>query len=122
MKLGEICLLTNDVVRLANFYKTLLGIENNSDDSVHQFIIAEETMLSIHNDGTIKNNDNRNICLAFTCEDVDKEFERLKKLDGALEVQIIEEPETQPWGARNMSFYDPDGNIVYLRSIVNNGK
>lgn len=30
MKIGEVCLLTNDVPRLAAFYKQLLGIENNS--------------------------------------------------------------------------------------------
>ena len=29
----------------------------------------------------------------------------------------LEKPETRPWGARNMSFYDPDGNVVYIRSL-----
>lgn len=27
MKIGEVCLNTNDVVKLANFYKQLLGID-----------------------------------------------------------------------------------------------
>lgn len=69
MKLGEVCFLTNDVIRLANFYKVLLGIDNGSNDSVHQTIIAEETMLTIYNDGTKKNNMNQNICIAFTVDD-----------------------------------------------------
>ncbi len=30
MKMGEVSLLTNDVVRLANFYKQLLDIDNQS--------------------------------------------------------------------------------------------
>ena len=34
MVIGEVCLLTNDVRRLAAFYKQLLGIENDSDDEV----------------------------------------------------------------------------------------
>lgn len=114
MKLGEVCLLTNDVIRLADFYKKLLSVENGSDDSAHQTIIAEETMLTVYNDGSVKNNTNQNICLAFTVDDIDAEYGRLLSM-GA---KIIEPPTLRPWGAKNMSFYDPDGNVVYLRSFV----
>lgn len=113
MKIGEVSLLTNDVIHLANFYKQLLGTENNSDDSTHQTIIAEETMFTIYNDGSIKNNNNQNMCLAFTVEDIDAEYNKLLDLG----VTIIEKPTVRPWGATNMSFYDPDGNVVYLRSF-----
>ena len=40
MKLGEVSILTRDVARLANFYKSLLETDNNSNDAVHQTIIA----------------------------------------------------------------------------------
>ena len=113
MRIGEVCLLTNDVVKLADFYKALLGIDNDSNDTVHQTLLAEETMLTVYNDNSVKNNNNQNICLAFTVENVDAEYERLLKL-GA---EIIEKPTTRPLGARNMSFYDPDRNTVYLRSF-----
>lgn len=113
MKIGEVGLLTNDVVRLANFYKLFLGTENDSNDTVHQTILAEETMLTIYNDGTIKNNENQNICLAFTVNDIETEYERLVSLG----VEIIEEPKTKPWGTTNMSFYDSDKNVIYLRSF-----
>lgn len=114
MKLGEIGLLTNDVVRLADFYRMLFGIPSDHRDPIHQTILDETVAITIYNDGTVKNNANENICLAFTVEDVDKEYERLR----ALKVQIAEPPQTRPWGARNMSFYDPDGNRIYLRSIL----
>lgn len=107
------CLLTNDVIKLANFYKHLLGIDNNSNDDVHQTIIAEETMFTIYNDGTNKNNANQNICLAFTVEDIETEYKKLCDLG----VEIIEGPTKRPWGAMNMSFYDPDRNVIYLRSF-----
>lgn len=113
MIIGEVGFLTNDVVRLADFYKELLGVENNSSDKVHQTILAEETMLTIYNDGTTKTNENVNMCLAFTVEDIDNEYEKLKSLG----VEIISEPQKQPWGATNMSFYDPDRNIIYLRQL-----
>ena len=113
MKIGEVCLLTNDVPRLASFYKQLLGVENNSEDKTHQFIIAEETALAIYNDGTAQNNQNRNICLAFTVDDIDREYEKVR----ALGAEIIEPPTRRPWGAVNMSFYDPDNNMIFFRSF-----
>ena len=114
MRIGEVSLLTNDVIRLSNFYKLLLSVENGSNDMIHQTIISEETMLTIYNDGTIKNNNNQNICLAFTVDDVDYEYTRLVNLG----IEVIEKPTTRPWGARNMSIYDPDHNIIYLRSLL----
>lgn len=114
MRIGEVGLLTNDVIKLANFYKLLLGTENGSNDSVHQTILAEETMLSIYNDGFEKNNKNQNMCIAFTVSDIEAEYEKLIKLG----VEIIEAPKQRPWGAMNMSFYDPDKNIIYFRSLI----
>ena len=112
------CLLTNDVPRLASFYRRLLGAEEYSDDTTHQFVLAEETALTVYNDGTQKNNQNQNICLAFTVDDMDKAYKKLLSLG----VRIIEPPAKLPWGAINMNFYDPDNNIVYLRSFQKNTK
>lgn len=114
MKIGEVGLLTNDVVKLSIFYKKLLEIENNSNDEVHQILIAEETMLTIYNDGSKKNNLNENICLAFTVDDIDKEYKKVLNLG----VEIIEKPTVRPWGSINMSFYDPDRNIIYMRTLI----
>ena len=113
MIIGEVCLLTNDVPGLAAFYKRLLDTENGSDDVIHQFIITEGTTLTIYNDGTTKNNQNQNICLAFTVDDIEKAYEKVK----ALGVKIIEPPAKRPWGAVSMSFYDPDNNMIYFRSF-----
>lgn len=113
MKIGEVCLLTNDVVRLADFYKSLLGVDNGSNDKIHQIIIGEETTLTIYNDGSVKNNNNQNICIAFTVDHIDAAYQKLL----ALGVEMIEKPTLRPWGATNMSFYDPDRNVIYLRSF-----
>ncbi|MBQ4640916.1 MAG: VOC family protein [Clostridia bacterium] len=111
MNIGEICFLTNDVPRLAAFYRQLLGIENGSADPVHQTLIAEETMLTIYNDGTRKENNNRNMCIAFTVENMDDAYQQVLSL-GA---QVLQPPARQPWGTVNMCFLDPDNNQVYLR-------
>ena len=114
MRIGEVSLLTNDVVRLADFYKKLLDIRNGSDDPVHQTLIGEETMLTIYDDGSEKNNQNQNICLAFTVEDIEKEYRRVMEL-GA---EIIEPPVARPGGGDNLCFRDREGNAVYLRCFA----
>ena len=116
MRIGEVCLLTNDVRRLADFYKRLLDVDNGSDDEVHQFILAEETALTVYNDGMVRNNQNQNICLAFTVDDIEREYQKVL----ALGARIIEPPTQRPWGAVNMSFYDPDDNVIYFRSFPDN--
>jgi predicted enzyme related to lactoylglutathione lyase len=113
MYLGEVCLETNDVIKLANFYRKILDISLECSDEVHQFIITEGTALSVYNNGEVKNNQNQNISIAFTVDDVAEEYERLLKLG----IHIIDKPKLQPWGAKNMHFCDPDGNHIYFRSL-----
>ena len=115
MRIGEVCLLTNDVRRLADFYKRLLEVDNGRDDEFHQFILSDETALTVCNDGTVRNNQNQNICLAFTVDDMDRAYEKVL----ALGARIIEPPTRRPWGAVNMSFYDPDDNVIYFRHFAN---
>jgi predicted enzyme related to lactoylglutathione lyase len=113
MTFGEVCIETNDVVRIADFYRKILNITSDCRDSVFQVLLTEGTGLSVLNDGKVKNNQNQNISLAFTVDDVNAEYERLLKLG----VYIYDTPKLQPWGAKNMHFRDPDGNHIYFRSI-----
>ncbi len=117
MKIGEVCLLTGDTVRLADFYRRLLRTGGANDDPVHQVILGEETALTVYNDGSLRKQTGQSICLAFTVTDVDAEYERLRGMG----VTVVERPATRPWGARNMSLLDPDGNLVYLRSFPEQG-
>ena len=114
MRIGEVCLNTNDVLVLADFYKKLLDIDNGSNDEIHQTLISDETQLTIYNDGTRKNNNNQNICLAFTVKDIQAEYEKIRLMG----VEVIEKPTRRPWGPINMCFYDPDRNVIYFRSIL----
>lgn len=72
MRLGEIEQLANGVITLADIYTALHEADDGSNDEVHQTIIAEETMLTIYNDVSEKNNDNQDICIAFTVASVHK--------------------------------------------------
>jgi catechol 2,3-dioxygenase-like lactoylglutathione lyase family enzyme len=117
MRIGEVCLLTGDAARLAAFYQRLLGLPDAGGDGDHRTLLSEETMLTVYADGEAKRNDNRNICLAFTVEDVDAVYRRLL----AEGVPVAEPPADRPWGARNLCLLDPDGNRVYLRCFPKAG-
>ncbi len=111
MNVNEVGLLTSDVIRLADFYRAVLKIEGESDNDVHQFI--GDTMLTVYNDGVPREGNYNNICIAFTVDSVDEEYERLR----ALGVEITDPPTERPWGAKNMIFKDPDGNVGVFRSL-----
>lgn len=113
MTIGEVCIETNDVIKMADFYRKVLDISEECEDEVHQFIITEGTTLTVYNNGKPKNNQNQNISLAFTVEDVEDDYKRLIDLG----IPVIDPPTVQPWGAKNMHFCDPDGNHIYFRSI-----
>ena len=111
MKLGEVCLLTGDVCRLADFYRKLLDLSETSADPVHQTLIAAEPSLTVYNDGQPHCADRSPVALAFTVEDIEAAYQKLLSLNAP----IVQPPTAQPWGTVNLIFLDPDGNQVYLR-------
>lgn len=113
MKLGEVCLLTSDVCRLADFYRALMDLPQTSNDPIHQFVLNDEPMLAIYNDGLAHDTDHSPVSLAFTVDDIQKAYARLLSMNAV----IVQPPRQQPWGAINLCFRDPDGNTVYLRQL-----
>ena len=112
MIFSGIGLITKDVRRLSDLYKKILQTTSDCDDEVHQEIHTQGAFLAI-----LKCDDaeggNSNMNMVFTVDDVDTEYIRLNELG----IEILDKPETRPWGARNMRFCDPDGNIIVFRSF-----
>ena len=115
MKIGEIFLFSGSVRKMADFYKTVLQLSNDSDDEKFQVLELDDIRLLIYNDGKRKPNNNQNISLSFAVSDVDAEYDRLKGFFKS-KIHFLENPHTIESGYRIMSFYDPDGNQVYFRS------
>lgn len=109
MKLSEVSLMTQDVSRLAGIYKGLLGVENDSDDAVHQFVTASGIAFTIYKNGSPRG-EGRNACQSFLVDDIDAEYARLLSHG----VTVTEPPKARPWGMKNLCFMDPDGNRMYL--------
>ena len=113
MKIDEVSLLTNDVRKLAAFYRQLLEIESDNNDETHQFILTEGTTLTIYNDGTVKNNLNQNICLAFTVDDIDREYKKvlaflksagIKESDISVNPPVISDRQADNYGNEIMTY------------------
>ncbi len=113
MELAGLCIRTNDVRRLAAFYKMILETTSDCDDEIHQEICTNGAALAILKDSGSAPSGRGAVSMVFTVDDVDRQFERLKTLG----VDILNPPTVRPWGAKNMEIADPDGNPVVFRSF-----
>lgn len=119
MKLiSGICLITEDVRKLAEFYQKVLQTETELND-IHFVISVEGGGITIYSKSAAERDmgfdfsnyhGNGMVKFSFCVENVDEDYERLKSLD--LNIEFVAVPTTYPWGARSMHFRDPDGNIV----------
>lgn len=114
MVFAGICLTTKDVKRLSNFYKAILQTNSDCDSDVHQDIHTQGAALAILKCEDHELLENQNMSMVFTVDDVDAEYERLKLMN----IDIVDLPTVQPWGAKNMRFTDPDGNYIVFRSFI----
>lgn len=122
-RLTHVCLFTDNVQKLANFYAMALGVPVPSDNAVYvQFNLDGGAYLSIYqideqnslapNSAELRHN--RSTILEFHVDDVDKEYERLTEVG----VEWVKHPTTQEWGNRSVYFRDPDGNLVNFYSRI----
>lgn len=114
MHLGEVCLLTRDVPRLAEFYRTLLGTEGSSTDEYWQAVVQGEPMLTVMHREDLPGDAPQRAVLAFTTEDMEAACAHVLRMGAA----VVQPPMRQPWGTVNMILEDPDGNQVYLRQLA----
>lgn len=118
-----ICLITEDVLKLAEFYEKVLQTTSERNE-IHTFVDIEGGSLAIYSKAAAIKDMGFNfdkycgtgMCtFGFSVGNVDNEYERLKALN--LNIEFITVPTTYPWGARAMHFRDPDGNIVCFRTL-----
>ncbi|GAA1912821.1 VOC family protein [Streptantibioticus ferralitis] len=116
MHFASIRIITEDVARTVEFYERATGLaaKRSTDDFAE--IITPSGTLALASTRTVQGLGaqaprpaaNHSVIVEFRVADVDREYEKLKKFD----VEIVNEPTTQPWGNRSLLFRDPDGNLV----------
>jgi len=115
-RLMHVCLITDNVNRLVQFYEPVLGLKaQRSGEDYAEFhtgagVLAVFSMAAQEKyiPGSAEVAKNKSAILEFSVADVDKEYARLQ---GVVKTWV-KPPTTQPWGTRSIYFRDPDGNLV----------
>lgn len=111
-----ICLITEDVKKLSDFYQEVLQVKVETND-IHVNIILDGGGITIYSKAAAEKDmgfdfsqyNGTGLCkITFFVEDIDNEYKRLQSLN----VQFMTPPTLYPWGTRSMHFRDLDGNIV----------
>ena len=120
-RFNGICIITPDVRRLRDFYRDVLEVEPEGDETFAYFS-ALGAVLAFYSEsgtealapGSTQGSGHGAFTMEFEVQDVDREYERLTRLG----VVIVKPPTTQPWGRRSVWFRDPDGNIINFNAPV----
>lgn len=119
MQFTDVCLFSENVRKLADFYEKLFDIKVDGDD-VHCFVNASGLGIAIYSKTAAENEMNFDLSgcgrglsyIGFNCEDADTEYQRIRTLN----ICNPTEPKVWPWGAKSFHFKDIDGNLIVVRS------
>lgn len=116
MNFVSIRIITADIKRLARFYEQITGISVTmySEDfgelktPACTLAIGSTRTLQLFGGDVARPAANHTAIIEFRVDNVDQEYERLKKVFG----EFVQEPTTMPWGNRSLLFRDLDGNLI----------
>ncbi len=119
-RLGYAILFVSDLERSIRFYRDALGLPFRFANESYAEFATEGAKFALYARSHLPELIGREAPpgpapwpqgeIAFLCDDVDAEHERLAA-DG---VTILSPPTDRPWGERTLHVADPDGNVVEL--------
>ena len=124
MRLVQSRFVTDDVAQLATFYGRLMGTDVVVNDYYVEvpaggLTVAFSKSRFTEIGTTCSATPERAPCsgesiLDFRTDDVDEAYTRIDRIG----VEWVLPPTTQPWGDRAMTFRDPHGHLVNVRSRI----
>lgn len=109
--------------RLVEFYKNVFDKKPDMEESGYAGFMVGKTFFSIGGHDKIKgvSKDPDRIILNFETSEVQKEFDRIKQIEG---VKVVKEPYSMGKESDFLiaTFADPDGNLFQLMSPWEEGK
>ena len=122
MKLALVTIVTANLEPMRTFYQQVLQIEPQIYRGNYVEFTLETGTLALWRQsecaeyglGAVRGSANDRVLIELTVADVDQEYARLT----GLQVDVIQELRTQPWGQRTFYVRDPDGNVLTLYTAV----
>ena len=108
----SITLTVSNLERSKKFYEDVLGLNKKYEYSSYVGFECGGVEIGLRPKASIEIGKD-SATIQFLVDDVDKEYRRL--IDKG--VEFINEPHDEPWGGRQASFHDPDGNILEITEI-----
>lgn len=116
---ASIRVVASDVAALVTFYEKVTCIPASWSTpqfaeiltSAGRIALAGAPTLSAFGQDVAEPGANRTVIVEFLVADVDAEHTRLRN---ELELNVVQEPTTMPWGNRSLLLRDPEGNLVNL--------
>ena len=107
-----IMLFTDNVDRLAAFYRDVVGMKPRSSRQGRISFGTDDVRINItsHNDVHGLAKDPNRMILNLGTDDIHADHKRLLECG----VQFIRPPEKEGWGGWTATFVDPDGNLVNI--------
>lgn len=108
----SVMIWTEDLGRLAPFYRDVLGLEQQMEGDEFAVFLSGGAQLAIgrHNGVQGKSRDPNRVMVNFRVDDCQSAYERLRGRG----VEFIRPPSKETDGLTIATFADPDGNLLQL--------
>lgn len=127
MKLKNILIVVNDLERSKKFYRDLFGLEVISDQEgnvilTEGLVLQDAQIWKEEISGEVISGHNASE-LYFEERDMDGLIRKLKEVEESMKesgekIQYLTPLTELPWGQKMLRFYDPDGNLIEVRTPV----
>lgn len=104
-RIAHVTIGVSDLKRAVSFFEDVLGFEKMGEWAAYAIFDIAGVSFGLEPESRTE------ICLLV--DDVDKTFQNLKNKG----LEFATEPKDQPWGVRDASFVDPDGNKFVIESF-----
>lgn len=119
MVFTDICLFADNVLELISFYEKVFEVEGEKDE-IHSALSIKGLTITFYNKSHAESIMGFNFSdsgsgmtyIGFNVDDVDREYDRLKRLG----LDTLSQPTLWPWGAKSFNFLDIEGNRIVFRS------
>ena len=112
--LAYLSMYVDDISASRRFYSDLLGLKVVEEGDWGIVVRKGGVSLFLH---ARQGQPRQHVELTFDVDDVDAAVGALRRQG----IRVVDEPSVREWGDRDGAVADPDGNVVYLRSVGDAG-